>query len=806
MFTFYIVAGTQNPEPKTMIKNILKIAFRNITNKFGYTLLNILGMTIGITASLFLILYVLDEVSFDRYHENRDRIYRVQSYIQETDDEFTWIIAQVPFAEQVKLDYPEVESVTRLFNVGRVLYKYNDIEYNEENIYYADSTFFNIFSYRLIDGSFEGALDKPNSIVLTETLALRYFGEESPIGKSLQNGDDLFQVTAVMEDVPDNSHVIFDGLVSRNTLPAEFGSWGNFGVFTYILLNEGSSVESFEEKLQDMYPKYMASIFEGIGIKVTYQLMSLTDIHLKSDSAQEPQPTGSIQYVIIFGIVALLLLLIATLNYINLATARSVKRAKEISLRKVVGSNRGPLIAQFLAESSFLALMSLVFAVILIIIFLPKLNMLSGKSFTMEIFTYPVFYLSLIGIMIVVGLIGGIYPALYLSRFSPVDVMKGSVNSGNSKGLFRKILTVIQFTISGAMIACTIIVFNQLSFLQKKDQGWNMERVVMLQLPDNEPVTKMKLLKERLLDNPLLENVTLTSNQLGQGGSKVIFSIETEEGMQQRGINFVVVDDDFVETLEVEVLEGRDFSTEYIADTITGVLVNETLAERFNWDEPIGKKVQLGDGEQIMGSVIGLIKDYHQTGMYNEVESLMLLFRLDNPIMYAKLGVNESGAIEALRQSWDEIFPGKEFEYSYLVENFSEQFGNDRNRSTIFLLFTLLVIVIACLGLFGLASYTVERRTGEIGVRKVFGASESKVLGMISWEFMVLMIIAFVVSTPIVIYLMSDWLQNYVYRINISPLVFVWTIILTLVPTALTISYQALKAARSNPADALREQ
>lgn len=788
-----------------MISNLFKTALRNITSKFGYTLLNVLGMTLAITASLFLTLYVLDEISFDRYHEKADRIYRVQSYIQETDDEFTWIVAQVPFAPQVKLDYPEVESVTRLFDVGRVLYKHNDIEHNEENMYYADSTFFDIFSYKLLDGSFEGALNKPNTVVLTETLARKYFGDKNPIGQSLQNGDELYQVTAVMEDVPRNSHVIFDGLVSRSTLPQEFGSWGNFGVFTYLLLNEGTSSVQFEEKLKDMYPGYMASIFEPIGIKITYQLMAIRDIHLRSDSAAEPQPTGSIQYVIIFSIVALLLLLIATLNYINLSTARSAKRAKEISLRKVVGSNRGPLIAQFLTESTLLTLISLLLGIVLIIIFLPRLNILSGKSFTLDILSEPIFIISIIGIMLIVGVIGGLYPAFYLSRFSPVDVMKGSFQSGSSKGLFRKILTIVQFTISGAMIACTVIVFMQLSYLQNKDQGWNMERVAMLQLPDNEPVTKMRLLKERLMDSPLIENVTLTSNQLGQGSPKVIFSVETDEGMQQRGVNFAVVDDDFIETLGIEVLDGRDFSIDYIGDTITGVLVNQVLADRFNWEEPIGKMVQLGDGTQIMGSVIGLIRDYHQTGMYNEVESLMLLFRLDNAIMYIKLGENEAEALEATRQAWEEVFPGKDFDYTYLVDNFSEQFGNDKNRSTIFLLFTLLTIVIACLGLFGLASYTVEKRTGEIGVRKVFGASESKVLGMISFEFIILMIISFIVSVPVVVYLMSDWLQNYVYRINISPLVFVLTLVLTLVPTALTVSYQAIKAARTNPAEALRE-
>lgn len=788
-----------------MLKSIIKTALRNITNKFGYSLLNIVGMTLAITSSLFLILYVFDEISYDRYHEKGDRIYRVQSHITETDDEFTWIIAQMPFTPQVKQDYPEVESVTRLFNNGRIALKYDEREYNEEDVYYADSTFFDIFTYKPIEGNFDGALDKPNTIVITRTMAARYFGNEPAVGKSLQSGDILYMVTAVMDDVPRNSHVIFDGLISRNSLPAELGGWGNFGAFTYLLLDPRQDPGQFEEKLGEMYGKYMASIFEPIGITIEYQLTPLKRIHLYSDSPSEPEPTGSIQYVIIFGIVAFFLVLIATLNYINLATARSARRAKEISLRKVVGSGRMELILQFLAESSFLTIISLLISILLIIGLLPKLNLLSGKNFSLDALASPVFLFSIVGMMLVVGILGGLYPSFYLSRFSPVEVMKGSTASGNSKGLFRKILTIIQFIISGAMIACTIIVFNQLNFLQNKDQGWNMENVISMQLPDNEPVSKMRLLKERLAGNPYIEGSTLTNTPVGAGSSKAVFNMETSEGLQARGINFVIVDYDFTETLGIAMAEGRDFSYDMLGDTITGAVINETLAERMNWTEPIGKKIVLGSGRNINASVVGVMKDYHQTGMYNEVESLMLLFRLSNPIMYAKL--NASGkyaALEQVRQTWEEVFPGREFEYEYLSDSFMEQFGTDKNRSTIFLLFTLLIIFIACLGLFGLASYTVERRTREIGVRKVFGASESKILRMIGWEFMLLMIISFVIAMPVVIFLMSDWLQNYVYRINIGPLVFVWTILLTLIPTAITVSYQAMKAANTNPTQALR--
>ncbi|MFO7671489.1 MAG: ABC transporter permease [Bacteroidales bacterium] len=790
-----------------MCINLLKTAFRNITHKFGYSFLNILGMTLGITSALFLILYVTDELSFDRYHEKAERIFRVQSHITETDDEFTWIVAQIPFAPQVKEDYPEVENITRLFNFQRALFMNGEVEFTEENVMYADSTFFDIFTYRAIEGSTDQALDKPNSIVLTETMAGRYFNGESALEKTLKVGEEVYTVTAVIEDVPNHSHVLFDGLVSRNSLPQQLGSWGNFGVYTYLLLREGENAAGFQEKLKMMYPLYMATIFESMGIRIEYELMKITDIHLHSENSGEPQPTGSIQYVIIFSIVAFFLILIATLNYINLATARSAKRAREISLRKVIGSSRRLLIIQFLTESTMLTFFSLLLSLGLLIILLPQLNMLSGKNFSLDVLGRPISVISLFVIMILVGILGGTYPALYLSRFSPVVVMKGVSQSGSSKGLFRKVLTVIQFTISGVMIACTLVVMNQIEYMQNKDQGWDMEGVITLLLPDHEPVTKMRVLKEQLLDHPQIESVGLTDTRIGNGSGKVIFNMETSNGMEQRGVNFVVVDHDFVEALGIEMAQGRDFSPDFMGDTLTGVVVNETLARRLNWEEPIGKRVEIGDGSQIMARVIGVMKDYHQTGMYNEVESLLMIYRLDVNIMYVKLaGDDPEASLAFIREKWEEIFPGKPFEYTFLAEDFKDQFSNDQNRRTVFAAFTLLTIFIACLGLFGLASYTTERRTREIGIRKVFGASIPRVLRLITSEFLILILVSFALSIPAVWFLMSDWLQNYVYRIDLEPLVFLWTILLILVPTALTISYQSYKAATANPADSMRAE
>jgi putative ABC transport system permease protein len=454
-----------------------------------------------------------------------------------------------------------------------------------------------------------------------------------------------------------------------------------------------------------------------------------------------------------------------------------------------------------------LTLFSLVLSIGLLMILLPQLNLLSGKDFSLDVLGRPVAILSLIGIMLLVGILGGIYPALYLSRFSPVTVMKGVTQSGTSRGVFRKVLTVIQFTISAVMIASTLVVINQLNYMQNKEQGWNMDGVISMQLPDNEPISKMRLLKEQLLGNPQIEHAGLTNTRIGNGSGKVIFQMETSNGLEPRGINFAVVDQDFVETLGIQMVEGRDFSLDFIGDTLTGVVVNQTLAQRLNWEEPIGKRVQLGDGGQIMAQVIGVMKDYHQTGMYNEVESLMLVYRLDNPILYVKMAGDDSGnTLDFIGEKWEEIFPGKPFEYSFLEDDFMEQFSNDRNRRTVFAGFTILIIVIACLGLFGLASYTTERRAREVGIRKVFGASIARILRMITWEFLLLILISFAISIPAAWFLMRDWLQDFVYRYKMGPVIFLWTILLILLPTVITVSYQSYKAATANPADTIHEE
>ncbi|MBT3243153.1 MAG: FtsX-like permease family protein [Bacteroidetes bacterium] len=790
-----------------MFKNLLKTALRNISKSIGYSVLNVLGLTLGLTSALFLILYIADELSYDRYHEKSDRIYRVQSHITETDDEFTWIVAQSPFADQVKLDYPEVENVTRFIDFGRALFSVDDIENFEENFFFADTTVFDIFSYNFIHGSAEQSLSRPNDIVLTQTIALKYFGKSNPIGQSMKSGDTFYEVTGVIEDVPRHSHFRFDALVSRLSLPQEFGTWGNFGVFTYLLFPDNVDVNAFEVKIQEMYEKYMATIFEAIGITIEYELIPITKIHLYSDNAQEPEPTGSIIYVYIFALVALFLILIAVMNYMNLATARSAKRAKEVGLRKVVGSGRGALILQFLTESISLTLISLILSTVLMGLLLPSFNHLAGKNFGLDVIYSPIILFSLIGLVILVGIIGGSYPAFYLSRFSPAVAISGESNSGKKGTWLRKILVVIQFSLSIAMIVCTIVVYNQLNFLRDKDRGWDMEEVISLQLPNNEQVAKMSVLKEQLISNPQIKYVSNTNGRIGEGSSKTIFNIETSEGMAQRGVNFNVVDHDFAETMGIEIIEGRDFSPDRPADTLLGVIVNQTLANRFAWDEPLGKKVELGDDNTIRAEVIGVMKDYHQTGMYNEVESLMWLYRNENPIMYIKLSPdNINNTLESIGVSWNKVFPNHPFEYEFLTDRFEDQFGADKNRGVIFTVFTFLAIFIACVGLFGLASFTVERRTKEIGIRKVLGATERAIVALISKEFMILVGVSMIIAFPTAGYFMAKWLNNYTYHSSLNIYVFLVPGLLAILLTGITVSFHAYKAAILNPADSIYDE
>ena len=493
------------------------------------------------------------------------------------------------------------------------------------------------------------------------------------------------------------------------------------------------------------------------------------------------------------------------MNYMNLATARSAKRAKEVGLRKVAGSRRGPLLLQFLSESVFLTLISLLISIVLIIIFLPSFNSLTGKSFDLSILISPVVLITLLSIILIIGILGGSYPAFYLSHFNPSTVLKGELTQGSSGSSFRKILVIIQFSISAIMIICTLVVFNQLKYLKTMDQGFDQKNVVSLRL-NRDMINKYQVLKTALIKYPGIKSVCSTNTPIGEGSGKIIFNVETDMGMSERGINFTIVDYDFINTLGIKMVEGRNFQQDMPSDTLKGVIVNQTFVKRMGWTEALGKKIQAyGNPDQLNATVVGVMADYHQTGMYNEIESLLLAYRINNNIVYVKLNDKDVGnAISYIESQWKDVFPTQPFTYTFLSDRFNNQFEADEKRGLIFTLFTILAIIIACLGLFGLASYMVEQRTREIGVRKVFGANEAIILQIILKYFLKLSGIAILIAIPVAYYFMHSWLQNYVYRTKISIFLLIGASLITVLISLLTVSYKAYQAAILNPADSVK--
>lgn len=802
-----------------MFKNLLKISIRTIIKDKTYSLLNVSGLTIGITCSMFLLMYILHELSYDRYHENAPNIYRVVSNIREPDNAFTWAIAQIPLAEELRDNYPEVKNAVRFFGQGRVLFKNGEKQFYEEEFYLADSTVFDMFTYPFLHGDPATALDNPFSIVLSEKTAKKYFTDvSSAIGQSIQNEQgEEFKITGVLEDIPLNSHFLFDGLISRNTRPGFDGNWGGFGVPTYIHLPEGYELSKMYASLDSIVKKRVDPIFEQFGIKVKYELQPILDIHLYSKIQDEAEEGGDIAYVYIFASVAAFMLIIACINYMNLATARSVNRAREVGVRKVMGSQRGQLIAQFITESIVIALIAAVISLILIYAFLPWFNDLANKSLDFGYITQAPVLLSLFGIVVLVGIAGGSYPAFYLSGFNPVNVLKGKVTAKGGSAFFRRSLVVFQFAISIFMLISTLIVFAQLQFMRNKDLGFEKERIIRFVL--NAPALREKapVLIERLKQEPEVVAVGRASASPGQGISKQLLKVEDNEGkLTDRGVDLYSADYDFVSTMKMRIVGGRDFSRDVTSDTLYAVLVNEAMVKRMSWDDPIGKKfIATGAGPNntdIEKRVVGVVGDYHQNSLYDPIEPLMILLDINknnNRLVFVRTVEGDpSQSLAAVERAWKDIFPTYTFESDFLDADFNSQYKADEKRSLIFTYFSGLTIVIACLGLLGLAAFTTEQRTKEIGVRKVIGASVQNLVMLVSKEFFILVGIGMLVALPVAWYFTSDWLENFAYRIALEAEwpTFVLSALIAFAITLVTVGFHVVRAASANPVKSLRDE
>jgi putative ABC transport system permease protein len=795
-----------------MLKNLIKISIRNILKEKGYSTINILGLAIGITCSIFLLLYVLDELSYDKYHKNADNIYRVVSNIKEPDNAFTWAVAQIPLADELRENHTQITNAVRFFGIGRTLYKYEDKSFNEEEFYLTDSTVFDMFTYEFLVGDKQTALDNPYSLVLTESMALKYFGTLNCLDKALTDPEnDQLKVTGVIKDVPRNSHFSFDALISKSSAPEYRGSWGNFGVFTYLQFPEGYNPQEFQPSLDSVISQKVNPIFERMGITINYELQKITDIHLYSKIQDEAEEGGDISYIYIFSIVAAFMLIIASINYMNLSTARSFKRAKEVGIRKVMGSQRGQLISQFITESLLLSLLSLIVSLGAIFLLLPYFNDLANKNISFNFLFKGEVVMALSGIILLVGVVGGSYPAFYLSSFNPSEVLKGRSSSKGGNSLIRKILVIFQFSISIFMLISTLVVFDQLNFLRNKDLGFNKEQVLRLEVPSQESRTKLGVLRNRWMQLPGVVNVATASTTPGSNVGKRIFNVESDKGqMMEKGVDFYSADFDYISALGMVIIEGRDFSRDILSDTISAVLVNEAMVERMAWSEPLGKKFEIPGRDTVyIKQVVGVIKDYHQNSLYDEIEPLMVMYRKDNYYTYVKMDTKDiSSLTKKIESDWKQVFPDQPFEYKFLDQDFDSQYEADERRSIIFTVFSSLTIVIACLGLLGLTSFTTEQRTKEIGIRKVIGASLQSIVFLVSKEFLWLVLIATVIAFPLSYYFMRNWLQAFAYKIELNDEVFtfIMSAILALFITLLTVGFHTIKAAMANPVNALRSE
>jgi putative ABC transport system permease protein len=795
-----------------MLKNLLTISFRSLLKDKAYSIINILGLTIGITCSLFLLMYILDEFSYDRYHKNANNIYRIVSNIKEPDNAFTWSATQMPLRDELRDNYPEVVNAVRFAQMNNNVYKKGDTQFPENDFYLADSTVFDMFSYEFISGDPNTAMDNPFSMVLTETIAKKYF--ENPneaVGQAIQNQQgEEFKITGIIKDVPLNSHFRFSGLVSRSTRPQFQGAWGGFGVFTYIQLPADYDLSKMNASFEKIIKEKVNPVFEEAGVKVQYELQPITRIHLYSKIQDEAEAGGDISYIYIFGVVAAFMLIIACINYINLATARSANRAKEVGIRKVMGSQRNQLIAQFIAESVVVAMIALLVSLLLIYMLLPAFNTLANKQISFSYLLQQQVILSLLGIVAFTGIVGGSYPAFYLSGFNPVNVLKGKLSAKGGSVYFRKSLVVVQFALSIFMLISTLIVFDQLQYLRNKDLGFDKEQVLRIQLSSRDQVKQAQPLVDKLKQSPDVLSVGMANSSPGQRIGKLLFQVEDAEGkMVQRGVDLYGADYDFVKTMGMEIVQGRDFSRDVASDTTYAVLANESMVKRMGWKDPIGRRFTAGDDGDFEKRVVGVIKDYNQNSLYDPIEPLIILLEKNNNNIFVRTqpgDVNKS--VAAIEKTWKEIFPNHTFEFSFLDQDFDSQYKGDQKRSQIFMAFSGLTIMIACLGLLGLAAFTTQQRTKEIGVRKVIGASVKGLVMLVANEFFVLVGIGIVLAFPAAWYFTDSWLQNFAFRIQLNDewLTFLISGLIAFIITSATVGYHVIRAALANPVHALRDE
>jgi putative ABC transport system permease protein len=804
-----------------MFKNLIKVAFRNIWKKKLFSLINIVGLSVGIACFFLIIINVRHESSYDKFQKDGDRIYRVA--LERIYPEKVIFYAIIPYSigDAMAKDFPEVEKMTRVLdNRAPVVLGYKDKSYEEENIFFVEPNFFEMFSISLIKGTPDNIFATPNSLVMTEDTALKYFGEEDPVGKFLTTPQGPALVSGVCENIPENSHMEFDFLVSLNLTGLQNRpNYVGFSVHTYVMLKEGTTPGEVETKMPGLVEQYAAGQIQaqtGLSFKeyveagngYNYFFQPIRDIHLHSNLEAEIKANGNITYVYVLIAIAAFLIIIACVNFMNLATARSTSRAREVGIRKIVGSTKGLLIRQFLFESLVTSLISVLVAATWVQLLLPVFNQLTRKQLEINYLQDPFNIAFLLVIGLFVGLLAGLYPAFVLSSFRPVTILKGRFTTSRSGTQMRNALVILQFAISIICIAMTILVYRQMDFMQKKDLGFDKKNIVVIERAYTLQ-NRGEAFKQELHNLPGVMNAA-GSNTIVSGGGYygIMFQAGGDpEPKTTRGMN---IDEVFIETMGLEITQGRGFSREF--NETRNVIINESTINEFGWNEPVGMKIRYlgGEGEPTGEyTIIGVVKDFHYNSLHDPINSFVLLGLPQEQRVLGNLQIkikpdNIRETLGAIEQKWKEFNPQEPLGYYFLDDRLDEMYGNERTSGQIFSIFSLLAIVIACIGLFGLSAYMAELRTKEIGIRKVLGSTSSKIVVLLSKDFAKLVALAFVIATPIAYYAMTRWLQNFAFRSPVHVWIFLLAGMAAVLIAQLTISFQALKAANTDPADALR--
>ncbi len=806
----------------TMLGNYLKIASRNINRQKFYAFINIAGLTIGLVTSLLIVLYVMDEFSYDKFHKNAELISRVNLTGRMSGQEFNSIYTSAPLAAGIILNIPEIEKTCRIAPWKDVPIKNLEDNFIEKNILLADSNFFDFFSFRLIEGDLHSVLSKPNSLVLTESAANKIFGSygpgnDSPIGRSLEFGIEKWvcTVTGVVKDPPQNSHFHFSMILSMETWDYSRSSvWVSNSLITYVSLNQKTDKSYVESKLSELVKKYVgpqAQTYLGISFEdflkqggaYGYYLQPLLQIHFSRDPDLHLEPGGNINTIYLLIGIAIFIIVIACINFMNLSTARFSGRAKEVGIRKSLGGSTAGLRSQFLMESLMYTFLALITAIVIISLIIPEFNNLSGKLLSI-ISLSNVYYMSAVVLLVfVVGILAGAYPAFYLTSFRPVEVLRGTIRAGmKSKGI-RRILVIFQFTMSIGLIICTLLVFKQLNFLKDKDKGFDDKNLIVVRNIESLASDKISF-KEELLKMPEVIEASICDVVPPDAGQHSDIFRPKGEDDQKRGCNYCIVDDDMLETLNLSLVDGRFFSKDFPSDS-RAVVLNEAAVKSFGWKDPVGKKIQTFWKENDEREVIGVVKDYNYQSLEEEITPLLIFPGEDGNNMIIRVSDGDvKKKTDRIKDQWDAFQSSGYFDCSFISDNFFAKFRKEQQLGALFIVFTILAIFVASLGLLGLATFTAEQRSREIGIRKAMGASSFNVVKIISLEYLNLVIISFIIAVPLSYLIISWWLKNFAYKTDIGVISFISGGILAVLIAILSVGYQSIKTAFRNPVTSLK--